>query len=270
VRAALVEGAEMLEPIARDQSAAAVQTDLIFDFGLHHGYDSSFYLQKGFRVVGLEAAPAVAAVARARLQPYEEKGLLTLEQKALSTRADETVTFYFVPGKDDWGSLDREHAGKGLRETVEIKVPTTTLAALFDRHGVPYYIKCDLEGADRLFWAQLASQSRRPTFVSVEVHGGGDLDGLRACGYDTFQLINQWMHPFTKCPHPPLEGIFVDAHFNSETSGLFGRELPSNGWISHSEARERVELFKRLKSLDGNLAPGWLDVHACRREALSS
>ena len=38
--------------------------DLIFDLGLFEGQDSRFYLDKGFRVVALEAHPDYVAQAR--------------------------------------------------------------------------------------------------------------------------------------------------------------------------------------------------------------
>jgi FkbM family methyltransferase len=244
-----------------------VQPDLIFDLGLHQGRDAEFYLSKGFRVVGLEAVPSLAAATSERLRGYTG---FAVEAKALSSVAGETVSFYTVPDKDDWGSLTRAAAEKGLYGSVEIRVPTTTIAELFDRYGVPYYIKCDLEGADSMFRDQLLADGRRPTFVSLELNELADLDVLKACGYDAVQVINQWLHPFTRCPEPAREGIYVDSRFDGHTSGLFGRELPSEGWISFDAARERVDLYMRLRALDQNLAVGWIDVHVCRRESLLS
>jgi hypothetical protein len=36
-----------------------MQDLLVFDIGCHRGEDSDFYLQKGFRIVAVEANPAL-------------------------------------------------------------------------------------------------------------------------------------------------------------------------------------------------------------------
>ena len=37
-----------------------IYEDLIYDVGLHIGQDTAFYLEKGFRVVAIEANPVLA------------------------------------------------------------------------------------------------------------------------------------------------------------------------------------------------------------------
>jgi FkbM family methyltransferase len=242
------------------------QRDLIFDLGLHRGYDAEFYLCKGFRVVGLEAVPALCAIAASRLAAHGDR--ITIVNKALASQAGREAVFYSVPGKDDWGSLDKNAAEKGTQASVEISVTTTDLAELFNAFGVPYYIKCDLEGADVVFRDQLLGDSRRPAFVSLEVNSEKDIDVLADCAYDRAQLVNQWMHPFTRPPNPSREGNFHDARFTGETSGLFGLELPPEKWRPLGEIRQMYLDWRALKARDNGLAPGWLDCHVCRQETL--
>lgn len=262
-----------LKASATDQAVAVIpQTEnlvagLIFDFGLHKGYDSAFYLKKAFRVVGLEAVPSLCRAAGARLDQFGDR--MTIVNKALSSNAGEKVTFYSVPDKDDWGSLQEGNAGKGVYQSVAFQVDTTDLTELFNAYGVPYYIKCDLEGADRVFVAQLLKDGRRPTFVSVEINHEDDIDVLLKCGYEVGQIVNQAMNIHTKPPRPAREGIYVDASFDGETSGLFGRELPPEKWRPLEEVRQIYMDWKSLKARDDNLAPGWLDVHVCKRSALT-
>ena len=161
---------------------ATPQRDLIFDLGMHQGHDSRFYLAKGFRVVGLEAVPGLCAAARTRLADHADH--LTIVNKALSGEAGTQVTFYTVPEKDDWGSLYKNAAEKGVQQSLEIEVTTTDLAELLDAFGVPHYVKCDLEGADVTFRDQLLRDNRRPTFVSLEVNSVRDIEVLEECGYD--------------------------------------------------------------------------------------
>ena len=236
--------------------------NLIFDVGLHKGLDAKFYAQKGFRVIGLEANPAMCVEAGVLLAAEIATGQVKIVEKALWDRAGEEITFYTNAEKDDWGSAYRGIAEKGMYTAKEIRVPTLTLADLFDAHGVPYYIKCDIEGGDAILVRQLLMDKRRPAFVSIEAMTLLDLATLAACGYDRFQIVNQQYNWNVQPPDPPREGKFAAAQFTGHMSGLFGRELPANRWFSIDEVSERFLMWSRLRLLDDMLAPGWLDFHA--------
>lgn len=243
-----------------------VQRDLIFDLGLHRGFDSEFYLQKGFRVVALEAVPELCKIAEQHLASHQDK--LVVINKALAERPGEHVTFYTVPGKDDWGSLFKGIAEKGVEHSTPIQVETIDLRSIFDRHGVPYYLKCDLEGGDKLLREQLLLDTRRPTFVSVEMNDGQEGSILRQCGYEMAQIVNQLFNGRTIPPNPAREGSFADAKFHGHMSGLFGLELPSQKWFPIEQADEIYARWKSLRDFDQDLAPGWVDLHVCRADAL--
>jgi FkbM family methyltransferase len=243
-----------------------IQDSLIFDLGLHKGFDAEFYLKKGFRVVGLEAVPELARASAERLSPFGDQ--FTLVNKALYDVPDSQVSFYTVPDKDDWGSLDINVAQKGTQSTVEITVQTTDLTTLFDTHGVPHYIKCDMEGGDIIFRQQLLVETRRPRFVSLEMNDGREGEIMAACGYDVAQIVNQWMHAFKSPPQPAREGRYVQATFNGETSGLFGRELPPHKWRPIGEVDAIYRRWKELRFIDDELAPGWVDLHVARKADL--
>ena len=241
---------------------------LIFDVGMHKGFDTEYYLRKGFRVVAVEAAPNLCALVAKRLNSYVQNGQLTIVNRAIAPAGVGSISFYLNPRKDDWGSANRHTAEKGLDVAEEITVETTTVSELFDQYGVPYYMKTDIEGADPLLVQQLMADSRRPTFVSVETYSVADVDDIAKCGFERFQIVNQWMHTFVRPPKPAREGLDVDAVFNGETSGLFGRDLVPDAWLGIEDCRRRFDLWRELHDLDDNLAPGWCDVHACMADAL--
>ncbi len=137
------------------------------------------------------------------------------------------------------------------------------------RYGVPYYIKCDIEGGDTIFADQLLTLKERPEFVSLEATNADDIAKLRCCGYDRFQLVNQYVHPFARAPDPPREGNYIEASFNHEMSGLFGKELDQKQWVSFSEATRQFLDWYDLRGRNPNLALGWLDVHACSAKSVS-
>ena len=60
-----------------------VDDTLIFDVGLHQGFDAQFYLDKGFRVVGVEAVPALCDQARHLNAEAVTSGRLAIVGKAL-------------------------------------------------------------------------------------------------------------------------------------------------------------------------------------------
>lgn len=243
------------------------QNDLIFDLGLHTGEDAEYFLRKGFRVVGLEAVPELAERSRKRLASWGQR--ITVVNKALYHERDIEVSFYTVPDKNDWGSLDRSTAEKATYRSVEIRVPTIDLSWLFDAFGVPRYIKCDMEGGDIIFREQLLAETRRPAFVSLEMSDGREGEVMAACGYEVGQIVNQWMHPFKKPPNPAREGKFAAVNFNGEMSGNFGLELPAEKWIPVGEVDAIYRRWKDLRDIDQELAPGWVDLHVTRREALA-
>lgn len=249
---------------------ATVAPDLIFDIGMHKGEDAAFYLAKGFRVVALEANPAFTTAVAEWQAEAVAAGRLQVVQRALWHRDAEEVSFFINPAKDDWSSVLREWAVKDGSEAEEIRVQGLTLPAMFDAYGVPYYAKCDVEGADAFFTAQLLQDGRRPAFVSVEAISLEVLAELYAAGYRRFQLVNQALFFNVQPPQPPREGSFVPARFSGTMSGLFGRELPAEKWLTFSQAAERYLGFVRNYHVDPNLAFGWLDFHATTEEWLTA
>ena len=123
---------------------------------------------------------------------------------------------------------------------------STTLRELFCKYGVPYYLKCDIDGADDICVKQLLAEHRRPAFISTEAISVDVFGLLLACGYDRFQVINQALHPYTKCPESAREGKYVDQHFSGLMTGLFGHELDAGGWKTFHEVVQTYCDFIRL------------------------
>src|SRR5258708_3782157 len=97
------------------------QKDLIFDVGLHRGEDTNFCLQKGFRVVAMEADPEHAAFCRTRFRAAIEHGKLTIIEGAIvdfdSTKETKgKVAFYKNEGNSVWGTVctDWAERNRGL------------------------------------------------------------------------------------------------------------------------------------------------------------
>ena len=241
---------------------------LIFDIGLHVGLDAKYYIAKGFHVVGVEASNDLCEKVKIDMATELANGDLQLVENALHETSGQRVSFFVNPEKDDWGSLFKGAAEKGVGTSTEISVRTISLDDLFQNYGHPYYIKCDIEGGDTIFVKSLLKSGYRPEFVSIEANSADDIATLLACGYDRFQIVNQYMNPFTRCPNPSSEGNFVDAKFNREMSGLFGMELPDHKWEDFTTTVRKYIDWRDLLSRDSDLAIGWLDVHCTNSATL--
>ena len=57
---------------------SGVQDDLIIDVGMHDGTDTAYYLAKGFRVVAVEANPALVRAAQDRFSVEIDEGRLAI------------------------------------------------------------------------------------------------------------------------------------------------------------------------------------------------
>jgi FkbM family methyltransferase len=163
----------------------------VFDVGMYDAADTVYYLEEGYRVVAVEANPALVERARQRLREFVDTGRLHLVNAAIGT--GDGLVELFISG-DDLGSsstskehvLDRTPVGSYF-------VPTVDIQGLFDRYGLPYYLKVDIEGADDLCVLSL-QRDARPQYLSFEI--GEDIERLVthavAIGYTKFRIVNQW------------------------------------------------------------------------------
>lgn len=266
-------------------------SDLIFDIGMHTGEDTAFYLKKGFRVVAVEANEALVRRAMERFADEIDAGRLVIHAAAIGeTRG--TTSFYVNDQKDDWGTtcpafVTRNEALGTTHEKLE--VPCITFQDVIARHGMPYYAKIDIEGADLLCLRALLDFDERPRFVSIETSLNdfdavfGELAHLWVLGYRHFKVVNQALNHTLRCPHPPVEGLYVDQRFDGYMSGPFGEEAPG-AWrdIAHTLERYREivsdqrsfgaggrydrspwrEIDRWVRRFLHREPPGWYDVHA--------
>ena len=135
-----------------------------------------------------------------------------------------------------------------------------TLRELFARFDVPYYLKIDVEGADRTVLEQLHGNEVLPLFVSVEdCRLGFDYMRIMAvCGYNSFKLLDQSTVSQLKDPETGYT-------FPIGSSGPFGDDLPGQ-WLSHEGMAEHYAMTVRDRT--GNrIAPRnhWWDIHCTNR-----
>ncbi len=232
---------------------------LIYDIGLHRGDDTEFYLKKGFRVIAIEANPKLIEHARTRFATQLASGQLTLVHAAMASFKGE-VEFYVNLDKDDWSSMDPAYGARMGTRWEKIRVPAMLFAELLDRHSVPHYIKCDIEGGDIDVLKSMLRSGVRPRYFSVEAHDLSYYAFLCALGYTRFKLINQNLNWATKLPSPALEGEGVEHVFSGDCSGPFGKEALGE-WQPLDEVLQAQLAIGTLGKFPW-MSNAWYDIHA--------
>ena len=178
-----------------------------------------------------------------------------------------------------------------------LEVDVIDFAGIMQLHGVPHYMKIDIEGVDMVCVNALRLFRERPDYVSIESDKTGfanikrEIDAFVDLRYDSFQAIEQSAIPHSQTPpYPAREGDYVAQRFERGSSGLFGSELGSE-WQSKHEILRQYRVVRlgyylvgndgivgrwkyrgamRLRSLICRFlrlftkatVPGWYDTHA--------
>jgi FkbM family methyltransferase len=124
--------------------------DLVFDIGAHVGDRVAAFRRLGAKVVAVEPQPALVFTLRAL---HGRRRDVAIEAKAVGRKAG-TISMMIntdnptisTVSKDFVRAADGAAGWEGQVWDRSIEVPVTTLDALIDAHGVPSFIKIDVEG----------------------------------------------------------------------------------------------------------------------------
>ena len=270
--------------------------DLIYDVGLHNGTDTAYYLHKGFRVVAIDANPVLVAAAQDRFRTEIANGRLTVLNIGIAEQ-EGTLSFWVNEANDLQSSFSEERA-KRYGPCHEIPVRCIPFSSVLAEHGVPYYMKVDIEGYD-CFCVGSLDPKDLPKHISVEADGDCDVVAeLQKLGYTKFKLVNQLTFtdsmPITpdefgrrflrklsvKLPlikralgapsiASRLERTDFDSfreqsgyHFGPGSSGPFGDETFGK-WRDAGEISARLrDIQRKLTAAQFPAGSYWCDVHA--------
>jgi FkbM family methyltransferase len=285
----VVAPARRASPDVRGETVDRVENpDLIFDVGAHKGEDSDFYLKLGYRVVAVEANPALAAELRERFDKAIELGHYTVVENAVAD-TNGTVSFFVNKTKSLWGTIDPKWADRNEKvgaASEEIAVTSIRFPDLITQYGCPNYLKLDVEGADMMCVNALTATGCRPRYISLESTKTSwrelraEFKTLQALGYTKFKVVRQGRHKsgeFT-C----VDGRTVSYSFDVDASGPFGDDLAGR-WLTRRQALLRyLPIFFSYKTMGDttalarrfghvrlvhrvlNFLVGWYDTHAMR------
>jgi FkbM family methyltransferase len=216
--------------------------DLIFDVGANQGAKTDVFLRLGARVVAVEPDDACQQILRDRFLRYRLKPCpVTLIGKAVSNKIGTEKMWIDGPGsavntisrkwadrlKEDKESFKYGHCG--LEFSSSKPVETTTVEHLVNLHGVPFFVKIDVEGHEL---SVLLGMRRPVPYLSFEVN-------LRTFRHEGIECVRV------------LSRLQADGRFNYTPdccSGLILRK-----WLSSEEfcavidscSDETIEVFWR-------------------------
>jgi FkbM family methyltransferase len=189
---------------------------LIYDVGMNNGDDTAYYLHKGFSVVAIEADPALANKASERFGREIADGRLKILNLAIAKEAG-VLPFWICETRPDFSSLDRENARRNGLPHHRIEVQCCRIDSIIEQHGIPYYMKIDIEGADMDCLDSLKT-GHTPKYISVEARGTDAIPRLRDLGYSGFKGVSQlYFFPIdlNYCPE--------EAEFQRLSHWMYGR-----------------------------------------------
>jgi FkbM family methyltransferase len=270
--------------------------DLIYDVGLHKGEDAAFYLKKGFQVVGIEANPDLVQHCQQRFPDETASGQLKIIKGAIAPASEgPTITFYRNTDSvlSTINKTRAERAEKLGHKSETIVLPRIDIGDVYRSHGIPYFLKVDVEGADQLVLEGLKDQPSRPQYLSAESDKvdfdelEGQLALLRELGYRKFKAVQQQEIPGSLIQTRSLDGTNIEHVFESGASGPFGDDL-GGAWLDYDGIIRRYRsifrdyrffgddsvlakfpifalpfkaVYKICTGQRGSL-PGWYDTHA--------
>jgi FkbM family methyltransferase len=231
---------------------------LIYDIGMNNGDDCAYYLKKGFRVLAIEANPALCAAAAARFAGEIAAGRLTVLNLGISD-APKAATFYvhttnnvlstFLPLAERTGYTGTLPA----EEFTPVTVKTRRLSDIIRSYGPAHYIKIDIEGLDDRCLADLNRAGLIPPYISAEAHNVDSYCHLVAMGYRRFKIVagETVAEDYPALMIERTDGTLVEHAFPAHSAGPFGEDIPGP-WLDKDAVLS--DWLQRGK--------GWFDLHA--------
>jgi FkbM family methyltransferase len=258
---------------------------LVYDVGVNDGADSAYYLARGYKVVGIEANPVLAASLRARFTDAIASGAYVLLDVGVGDTYGEAE--FWISDNSEWSSFSRNLAsrdGAGCRPVI---VQTRPFDSILEQFGRAHFCKIDIEGYDRLCLESM-SRDLSPEYISIEMSHKDAIEDfklLRQLGFSKFKIISQvtrsqaspllmyfayWLPwrvaVLLRAANRKLRGVDrLDGWcFEQNSSGSFAEDTPG-AWKSYDSAVRRWQFLKKMEQrFETKGLHDWFDIHAAQ------
>lgn len=176
--------------------ALAPASALVYDVGANRGDKAALYRRLGYRVVAIEPQPGVFDDLQERFARDRRTTTLAVAAGA----APGTATLHICSAAPTISTLSdawqQGRFGDDYTWDQTARVPVVPLSALFAEHGVPRYLKIDVEGFEHDVLAGLPAPLAPGTVLSLEYTAEGRaqahrcLDRLLELGATAFALTH--------------------------------------------------------------------------------
>jgi FkbM family methyltransferase len=273
------------------------QDKVIYDVGMHKGEDTEFYLRRGYSVLGVEANPTLLPFLFDKFSLQVANGQVRIVNKAIAETPG-TMQFAIYCKATEWGTAASEFIDRNatLNQVPEIiQVEAVSFEEVLKEHGIPYYLKIDIEGMDMVCINALQKFQERPRFISVEsaVTSGisnfessfDEIARLWCLGYRRFKYVDQAALAKLNGTILDKEGAPISYKHHHYSSGPFGEETPGE-WLDAQATLHRARQLIRYQNTIGSggrhhcrflskvgrrsrrylkrlPSHSWYDLHAC-------
>lgn len=250
---------------------------LIFDIGMHTGEDTRYYLAEGYKVVAIEANPLLVEQNKKKFKAEIETGQLVLLNVGIASEGG-VLPFYRNHRLSEWSSFDKATGTRNNTAYDVINVNCVTTRSLFEKYGIPYYMKVDIEGFDHFPLLDISAYSSKPKYVSCEAVQLDWLKILHNKGYTRFKMIHQgngyneinldlerkWYFPKYQVIKNGLkirlQKLLPFKHLYG-SSGPFGEQTKGE-WKTYEEVKNLYLAFYQFDKKCPVNPVSWFDFHA--------
>jgi FkbM family methyltransferase len=170
--------------------------NLVFDVGANMGHYTQVFCDLGARVVAVDPQPICVRRLEDR---YENDGRITVVGKGLADKPGELTLFASenFHTTASFSSNWKDRTKFGDREGVRaLAVPVTTLDQLILEHGVPDFVKIDVEG----FEGAVLSGLSQPVGSIMFEYALDDVQGLKR-SLDAIERLGEARYNFSRVHH---------------------------------------------------------------------
>lgn len=225
---------------------------VIYDFGMNDGLNLPYYLKKGIKVVGIEANPDCCDRVKEKFSNYINNQQLVVENCVVGPLdSKEEVEFYV----HRFHSVLSQFPKPSLRNQPNfrtVKIAQRKASSIIKEHGIPYFVKIDLEGGDEQVLEDFFEHTIIPELLSVEAQKIDIFFKVLKMGYRLFNWVEgaKVSRDYSNTQINTFEGIETYS-FVRQSAGPFGEDLKSP-WRTQEPFLDFL-LGTRM---------GWKDIHA--------